>query len=593
MGLWDYVAARWRRGGRRPVACHTPTLVRPVEIHRASTRMSVLGPRLLIVTSSVLLDAGVVTRCRRRVHLENDPTMAEVEKAPPDPTGEQRRADTMTHRRIVADRMSRMAGSAWTEIPLDAKAADRERATLAAMAAGAPFVWAPLLPRDPTGGRRGGIDLLVRVSTGYVPLLVVRHKITDPGTGARTSPLSEPTPMGIRTDPLRKVRPQPRDQLRLAHAQRMLQASGYAASGRSYGGVVGMDADVVLWHDLDAPTWPGGRTALSEYDMRFADRLVVANAAVTGADPMAWPSRIVECRGCPWWPVCEVALNESRDVSLVVRGEDAVQLRKIGVFTVDDLAAVNPAEKLATPLVGMPLSDAVVLARAWLRDLTVVRRVRSVSVPRADVEVDVDMESFGDAGAYMWGCLLTGADIGEPLGYRPFVTWEPLPCADEARSFAEFWTWLMDVRRRATEQGLTFRAYCYNELAENRWLLASAERFAGKPGVPTAAEINAFIRDDAWVDVFGSVQDQFLCAHGKGLKIIAPVAGFHWRDSEAGGENSMRWYRDAVGMDGGPTEVSQRQRLLEYNEDDVRATLALREWMSSPAMDDLPYAGDL
>ena len=545
------------------------------------------------MTSSVLLDAGVVTRCRRRVHLENDPTMVDAPRAQPDPTGEQRRADAMAHRRTVADRMAKLAGSAWTEIPLDAKPADRERATVAALSAGAPFVWAPQLPRDETGGRRGGIDLLVRVSTGYVPVLVVRHKVTDPGTGARTSPLSEPTPTGIRSDPLRKVRPQPRDQLRLAHAQRMLQAAGFAASGRSYGGVVGMDADVVLWHDLDAPTWPGGRTALSEYDMRFADRLAVASAAATGAEPLARPSRIVECRSCPWWPVCDVALNETRDVSLVVRGEDAFALRKLGVSTVDELAAMDPATKLVAPLVGMPLSDAVVLARAWLRDLTVVRRVRKVRVPRADVEVDIDMESFGDAGAYMWGCLLTGKDIGERQGYRPFVTWEPLPDDDEARSFGEFWTWLMKIRDKALAHGLTFRAYCYNELAENRWLLFSAERFAGKPGVPTVAQVNAFIRDPAWVDVFGSVRDQFLCAHGKGLKIIAPVAGFHWRDPEAGGENSMRWYRDAVGMDGAPSEVSQRQRLLEYNEDDVRATLALREWMSSPAMAELPFAGDL
>ncbi|HTI22971.1 MAG TPA: TM0106 family RecB-like putative nuclease [Kutzneria sp.] len=545
------------------------------------------------MTSSVLLDAGVVTRCRRRVHLENDPTMVDAPRAAPDPTGEQRRADAMAHRRAVADRMATMAGSAWTEIPLDAKTADRERATVAALSAGAPFVWAPQLPRDPSGGRRGGIDLLVRVSTGYVPVLVVRHKVTDPGTGARTSPLSEPTPMGIRSDPLRKVRPQPRDQLRLAHAQRMLQAGGFAASGRSYGGVVGMDADVVLWHDLDAPTWPGARTALSEYDMRFADRLAVANAAANGGEALARPSRIVECRSCPWWPVCDQALNEARDVSLVVRGEDAFALRKLGVSTVDELAAMDPATKLATPLVGMPLSDAVVLARAWLRDLTVVRRVRKVRVARADVEVDIDMESFGDAGAYMWGCLLSGKDIGERQGYRPFVTWEPLPDDDEARSFGEFWTWLMLVRTKALAHGLTFRAYCYNELAENRWLLSSAERFAGKPGVPTVAQVNAFIRDPAWVDVFGVVRDQFLCAHGKGLKIIAPMAGFHWRDPEAGGENSMRWYRDAVGMDGAPAEVSQRQRLLEYNEDDVHATLALREWMSSPAMAELPFAGDL
>ncbi|MBM7812131.1 TM0106 family RecB-like putative nuclease [Saccharothrix algeriensis] len=545
------------------------------------------------MTSQVQLDAGVVTRCRRRVHLEHDPAMRDAPKATPDPTGRLRKADATDHRRAVAAALGRAVGSELLEVPQDVPGADRERATAAAMRAGARFIWGAALPRDERGGRRGGIDLLVRADTGYVPVLVVRHKVTDPGAGARTSPLADPLPGGARVDPLRKVRPQPRDQLRLAHAQRQLQAAGLAAAGRSYGGVVGMDGDVVVWHDLDAPTWPGGRTALGEYDSRFSDRLAVASAAATGADPLARPSRIVECRSCPWWPVCEVDLRSARDVSLVVRGEDAVALRKAGVATVDDLAALEPFGEPVLPLVGMPYPDAVVLARAWLRDLAVVRRAPRLDVPRADVEVDVDMESFGDLGAYLWGCLLSGADVGEEPGYRAFATWDPLPCDDEARSFAEFWGWLSGVRRRAGERGLTFRAYCYNELAENRWLLGSAERFKGRPGIPTAAQVREFISSDSWVDLFGIVQEQFLCAHGKGLKTIAPVAGFTWRDPEAGGENSMRWYRDAVGADGAPPEAGQRRRLLEYNEDDVRATHALREWMTSDAMAALPFAGDL
>lgn len=519
--------------------------------------------------------------------------MRDVEKAPPDPTGQQRKADASAHRRAVADRVSRLVGPDWMEIPNgpDMKGLDRENATAAMLAAGARFIWSAQLPRDPLGGRRGSIDLLVRTGKGYVPVLVVRHKVTDPGSGARTSPLGEPMPDGSRVDPLRKIRPQPRDQMRLAHAWRMLQAAGYAAPRRAVGGVIGLDADVVAWHDLEAPTWPGGRTALSEYDNRFSDRLAIASTSASGGEALARPSRIVECRSCPWWPVCEKALLSTRDVSLVARGEDAVTLRSIGVRTVDDLAAVASGTDLQ--LVGLPSEDAIALAKAWLRNLTVVRRVAAVTVPRADVEVDVDMESFGDSGAYMWGALLSGADVGEPPGYRAFVTWDPVPTDDEARSFAEFWEWLMAIRLRARARGLTFRAYCYNELAENRWLLASARRFRGKRGIPAEKQVQEFIDSDGWFDLFRSVQDQFLCAQGKGLKTIAPAAGFSWRDPAASGENSMRWYRDAVGMDGGEPDMSQRVRLFEYNEDDVRATHALRKWMSSPEVQEIPFVDDL
>lgn len=542
------------------------------------------------VKEKVLLDAGVVTRCRRRVHLENDPS----QDAPPAPLDlgiEQRIADAAEHRRAVAKWLYRVLGEDWTEIPRGVPES-REELTLAAMRAGTPYISSPQLPADGAGGRRGSVDLLVRSGDGYVPVLVVRHKITDPGSGARVSPIHHPVLATAREDRTRKVRPQPRDQLRLAHAVRMLQACGMAA-GTYVGGVIGVEADVVLWHDLEAPNWPGGRTALAEYEARFADRLAVASAAVEGAEPLALPSRITECKGCPWWPACESELRENRDVSLVVRGEDAVALRDIGVSTVDELAALPLSEAESLPLTGVRNTDAILLAKAWLRNLPLVRRVRDLAVPRADVEIDVDMESYADAGAYLWGCWLSGADVGEEPGYRAFVSWEPLPSDDEARSFAEFWAWFSAVRRRAYERGLSFRAYCYNELAENRWMLASAERFAGKPGVPSVAEVREFINSAEWVDLFASVREQFLCPNGKGLKVIAPSAGFTWRDAEASGEASMRWYRDAVGLGGSVPVPSQRDRILRYNEDDVRATWTIRGWMTSDAADEIPYAADL
>jgi predicted RecB family nuclease len=280
-------------------------------------------------------------------------------------------------------------------------------------------------------------------------------------------------------------------------------------------------------------------------------------------------------------------------VSLVVRGEDAVELRTAGVSTVDKLAALDPSDEPPIQWTSGTFADAVVLARASLADLTVVRRVTEIEVPRADVELDVDMESFGESGAYLWGCLLTGSDIGVEQGYRAFATWDPLPTADEARSFAEFWAWLSEVRARTAAAGLTFRAYCYNAMAENRWLFGSVERFPAYAGIPSRDDVKSFVDSDEWVDLFRSVSDQFLCAQGKGLKVIAPVAGFAWRDPEAGGEASMRWYRDAVGMDGEPPDAAQRERLLRYNEDDVLATQVLRAWMSDRAQTEVPYMGDL
>jgi predicted RecB family nuclease len=558
--------------------------------------------QLPIGAAGVSLDAAVTTRCRRRVHLDHDPTASGSPRSLPDPSLEQRRADAAAHRSRIGERIAAANGAAWHVVPATGPTRERIAATAAAVDAGAPLIWGAVLPDIGSSGRRGGVELLVRVSGGgYVPVIVVRHRITDPGSGALTSPLVEPWRRRAGADPQRKVRSQPRDLLRLAHLNRMLRAAAWTPVPEQlhgdHGGVIGMDADVVVWHDLRAGHWPGGRSTLAEYDSRFADRIAVATAAASGAPALAEPSRITECRRCPWWPTCEAELERVDDVSLVVRGELAVALRDVGVRTVGHLAALDRAAEPPISAPGVPFADMIALARARQRGLSVVRRVPRMPVLRADIEVDVDMESFGEAGAYLWGVLLRhpgGTRPGdEPDGYRAFATWEPVPTEDEGRSFAEFWGWLTGIRTAAAGTGRSFAAYCYNEQAENRWLLASARRFAGLPGVPPIADVEAFIADPCWVDLFAVVSDWFLCAHGKGLKRIAPAAGFAWRDPEAGGENSMRWYRDAVGMDGAAPDEHQRRRLLEYNADDVAATRALREWMTSPAIDEVPLAAEL
>jgi predicted RecB family nuclease len=55
----------------------------------------------------------------------------------------------------------------------------------------------------------------------------------------------------------------------------------------------------------------------------------------------------------------------------------------------------------------------------------------------------------------------------------------------------------------------------------------------------------------------------------------------------------MRWYRDAVGLDGAPPDPAQRERLLRYNADDTEATQVLRAWMCSPGLAEVPLATEL
>jgi len=67
-----------------------------------------------------------------------------------------------------------------------------------------------------------------------------------------------------------------------------------------------------------------------------------------------------------------------------------------------------------------------------------------------------------------------------------------------------------------------------------------------------------------------------------GLKQLAASAGFQWRDVNPSGEASMLWYEVATRADNSEAATS-RQRILDYNEDDCRATKSLRDWLNGPA----------
>jgi predicted RecB family nuclease len=528
---------------------------------------------------TAFIDARALIGCRHRLRLDATYPNALVGISE-DAGVRQRRDAAVAHRARVRDALVGADPDAWVVIDPGLRAAERAEATMRACEIGAQHIWGGLLPQEPDTGRRGGSEILLRDADrgGYIPIIVVNHKVTDPRQPERADfhPItSDPYRWDPQPDPHRKLRQQPRDQQRLAHLHRMLQRHGLA-SPALVGGVIGFDFDRILVHDL-APL-------LADYDRRYADRIAV----VRGELPTI-PSKVPECRQCPWWtrgvdgPSCEGWLIEHRDVSLVAPGSRAEVLRRHDIETIDELAAWVGEEP--EDWQHGPFDEAVVTARAWIAGSRLVRRVEQVRVRRADVEVDVDLESFQEYGAYLWGTLLDGV-------YRPFVTWDPLPTEDEGRSFGEFWTWLMTVRAEAAATGRTFAAYCYSRTAEDKWLYESARRFAGRPGVPTVEQVRAFVDGPQWVDMFQAVSDQFICPNGKGLKKIAPVAGFSWRDPEASGEASMSWYRLAVGYDGAAPDQTQRTRLLEYNEDDVRATQVLREWMTTRADEEVPGLAD-
>jgi predicted RecB family nuclease len=222
------------------------------------------------------------------------------------------------------------------------------------------------------------------------------------------------------------------------------------------------------------------------------------------------------------------------------------------------------------------LAEQVDLARAALGDAPIYRRrgVCAPVVPRADVEIDVDIENVED-GVYLWGVLKTVWAAGTEPEYHAFVTWEPLTPEAETANSLRSWTWLTEQQREAHAAYKSFRAYRYNASAENTYL----KRLGIATG--TLDAVARFIQSDEWVDLLRVVDSQLITGGTVGLKAVAPLARFHWEVDDPGGGLSMLHYDAAVGAEDESAREAARSWLLTYNRGDVEATLAIRDWLEA------------
>jgi predicted RecB family nuclease len=220
--------------------------------------------------------------------------------------------------------------------------AEREEATLAAMASGSGLIIGGRLPTDHAGRRTGEPDLLVAAAgIGYRPVDIKHHRSlverqgNPAGPGGDAALCSELDGLAMEQaarDTVMAARKRRADLLQLAHYQRMLEAAGRAPSDGRHGGIIGVE-QVVVWYDLDAPIWrtPSSsgatrlRSTMEVYDFEFDFRLdIISVAAASSGDPavtpLVVPVKIGECAQCPWWSCCGPLLEAgSGDVSLLPR----------------------------------------------------------------------------------------------------------------------------------------------------------------------------------------------------------------------------------------------------------------------------------
>jgi len=197
--------------------------------------------------------------------------------------------------------------------------------------------------------------------------------------------------------------------------------------------------------------------------------------------------------------------------------------------------------------------------------------VEPIEAPRAPVEVDLDIETDDGDRTYLWGVMLTDRATGKQK-YQHFSSFTYLSPSGELDLAINFARWLL----RLVNKHPDLLVYHYSDCEVVR-----LRRLAQRSGNPDLSAVCELIKDH-FVDLFRLVRDNFVAVDGLGLKVVASKgAGFSWRDDDPGGLNSQTWFAEAIQADSPEARAESRRRILEYNEDDVRATYALRQWLRS------------
>ena len=521
---------------------------------------------------NVLLGAYDAKRCARRIHNEWDPSLeTEPWEAPP--------AVQMLFdqgRRFQDEVFAELAGACPGAIDL-ADVGPKQiivGATLEAMDRRFPLIMNGWLPDDIAGGRKGRPDLLVHVGDGrYLPGEVKSHYVLRENKKSELTYSLADAPGVPLTAPGRTTRDRLDDALQLAHYWRMLEALGRTPD-RPTAIVMGTER-TLAWLDLDRPAFTTfsrthgttQRSALERYDHEHGFRLKVANAAANQEPALVVPIFVDECDACPWYDYCRSITDDNAASAHITKGRLTVRewqaLKALGFETVDEMAGLDPTDP---DFLGRYLPEVAHRRDAQGRLQTAVRRAQMVrdgvslerrtqgpiEVPSADVEIDLDIEWDPDENVYLWGCLVTDRGRSE---YHPHVTWDDM---DESSRHAQaFAAWLRELLAGAEADGRTTLIFHYSP-AETTYL----RRLLGDEATDLLEHC---------VDLYPIVKRHFFGLHGLGIKPIATAFGFQWRDEDPGGLQSQAWLQDARAGD-----LAARRRLLEYNEDDVRATAVVR-----------------
>ena len=559
----------------------------------------------------VVLDAYAAKRCPVRIHNNFSPsilTLTEVHS-------EEQQATIDAGNAFEAEAFADLLKIHPTAVLVDPRLGKYEAiaTTIAAAESGAPLVLGGTLPDDVAGGRSGKPDILIKVDDGYLPADVKHHKTLEAAARKvmRVSSLANPS---ILLDAERSTSSDYyyNDCLQLAHYTRMLQACGLhpgddrligAILGKSLVSLAGGDLErVFVWYELAKPvryTFSRSRgkvrrSLLDCYDHEHDFRVQVAATArhITGSgddpEPLVVPIGHKNCPGCPYEQWCAEQMGPDDASVAITRGRLDTRewriLRRMGYGTVETLADLEPGDpaffdEYYPEVTHLSRTQALKRLRGAVQQAQLIRAGiyfepkadALVDVPRADIEIDFDIEWDNSNRIYQWGLRVREGQDEETSRYDPVVSFDDLDDDSELALAEQAAARIMELRAQAEKTGKTVAVYHWHHVE-----VTNTRKF----GCIAAA------LDGVTLDLLSWFARTFRVQGSAGIKKIAQFFGFTWAVDDPGGRLSM--LKIEIARAGGADAAAAQQWCLSYNESDVAAQAVIRDGLRAMFPDEEP-----
>ncbi len=267
------------------------------------------------------------------------------------------------------------------------------------------------------------------------------------------------------------------------------------------------------------------------------------------------------CNLCGWHNRCERWVNKHSDPSgLFYVGKVKFQMKEAGLQTISDIAVMDIKEytlpqKKIHGLGERSLRRMKTRAQVMLDGAPLIRPGYSLPTGKCEIYFDIEDDPTRNL-TYLFGVLMKNDGVELPFQY--FVARHP---DEEEQTVRVFWKFLAEAGEAV------YYVYSRKERTTLRQLM---ERYQLDEEV-----FNHYVESeyDLYSDLIVPYSDW--PTHSYGIKNIAKMVGFRWRDADPSGVNSISWYNDHLQH---PEDKSSLQRIIAYNEDDCRAMVAVKDF---------------